>query len=305
MKKTVLNSLLLLCLPTATMGTAWAADIVLTPPAGGGVLINSGTGSPALRVGPTGSVDLPGLPATAASLTSPVCHDAAGALGRCDPASVGMGPTGPAGPAGATGATGATGTAGTAGPAGAAGPTGATGATGPEGQPGVAGPTGATGATGSMPPDQGFSATVAGSDLFSASAPLGGWSAGTPFDASPNFNAITGTFTVPQNGVYRISGAIQFALSNAVNISLGAGVNPAVEMRRNGNAALTLARLPILNVNIALVLTLRAPLASATVPLDAEVRLDAGDTVSLYYNASGFSQNLAFTGSTWAIRLIR
>ena len=148
--------------------SAIAADISLTPPAGGGVVLHSAPNVPALRVQPTGEVQLPGLPGSPATSTSHVCHDASGSLGRCDPASTqgaqgpkgDAGPTGATGPAGATGATGpggatgsagptgATGLAGVTGPAGAAGATGSLGATGPAGATGAPGPTGPAGVTG-------------------------------------------------------------------------------------------------------------------------------------------------------------
>ena len=85
---------------------AGAADMVFTPSTGGGVVIESAPGTPALRVQPAGAVQLPGLPATPATATSAVCHDSNGTLGRCDPAQSGQGPQGPAGPAGTNGAPG-------------------------------------------------------------------------------------------------------------------------------------------------------------------------------------------------------
>ncbi|WP_448677600.1 DUF7151 family protein [Delftia acidovorans] len=132
-------------------GPAGAADISLTPPAGGGVIIYSAPNTPALRVQPTGEVQLPGLPGTPATSTSHVCHDASGSLGRCDPASTqgAQGPRGDAGPTGATGPAGAAGATGSVGATGPAGATGATGATGPAGATGPVGITGAAGAPGS------------------------------------------------------------------------------------------------------------------------------------------------------------
>ena len=181
MQKTTLfrSHLAALLLAAAPVG---AADMSFTPAAGGGVVIHSAPGAPALAVLPTGEVRLPALPATPATATGAVCHDAAGTLTRCDPlATVGpkgdpgaqgpqgdpgpigpqgnTGSTGPAGPAGPRGDTGATGAQGPAGPAGAAGqpgPAGPTGADGAQGPTGPMGPRGDTGATGSQGP-AGFS----------------------------------------------------------------------------------------------------------------------------------------------------
>lgn len=130
---------------------ALAADIVLTPPAGGGFVIKNQAGQERLRVQDTGQVLIPALPSTAASGTHVTCYDSAGQLMPCA-AGVGAGATGATGPAGATGAVGPTGPTGvglpgTTGVAGPTGPTGATGAVGPAGPTG-AGTPGATGATG-------------------------------------------------------------------------------------------------------------------------------------------------------------
>ena len=133
--------------------------MTFTPAAGSGVVIQSASGTPALQVLPTGDVRLPGLPATPATATSAVCHDAAGTLGHCDPqAAVGPqgdkgdpgapGPAGPQGPAGAQGAPGAQGLAGPTGPTGPTGPAGPKGDAGDTGAQGPAGPKGDTGPAG-------------------------------------------------------------------------------------------------------------------------------------------------------------
>lgn len=95
---------------------AAAANVEITPPAGGDVQIN-------------GKVVVPALPSTTGTQTGVVCYDAAGTLVTC-PASYGA--TGPTGATGATGSTGATGVTGAAGPTGATGATGATGPAGPQ-----------------------------------------------------------------------------------------------------------------------------------------------------------------------------
>lgn len=129
------------------LGTAAAQDMVFTPAPNGSVVIETPAAAPALRVQPSGAVQLPGLPAAPSTLTSTVCHDANGVLGRCDPAVVGgqqgaQGPQGPQGPQGVQGPPGAQGLPGQTGPQGPAGQNGAVGATGPagpKGDPGNAG----------------------------------------------------------------------------------------------------------------------------------------------------------------------
>jgi Collagen triple helix repeat (20 copies) len=147
-------------------GVGYAANVVVTPPAGGGFAVTDSSSSLVrLLVQATGDVTIPFLTSiSAVQQAKPVCFSAAnGLLGPCV---LLVGPTGAAGPTGPTGPVGPTGPA-IAGPIGAAGaagamggPAGATGPTGPTGPPGfagvvgalgaagVAGPTGATGPTG-------------------------------------------------------------------------------------------------------------------------------------------------------------
>lgn len=125
---------------------AVAADISLTPPPGGGVVINSSANTPALKIDPSG-VQLPGLPTAPATFPSVVCHDSTGVLGGCDPATT-AGPQGVPGPAGVQGPRGDAGAAGAAGAEGPKGDKGDSGATGPVGPQGPAGPQGAAGAPG-------------------------------------------------------------------------------------------------------------------------------------------------------------
>ena len=75
-----------------------AADVTLTPPSGGSVVIQSAPATPALRIAPGTTVQLPGLP-SAAEYETPVCQDASGTLGRCNATAIGTpGPTGEIGP---------------------------------------------------------------------------------------------------------------------------------------------------------------------------------------------------------------
>ncbi len=120
----------------ALSATAGAADMTLTPPSGGSVVIQSAPATPALRVAPGPTVQLPGLPG-AAEYGTPVCQDAGGTLGRCNATAIGT-----PGPAGAIGPQGSTGPAGATGPQGPAGATGTTGATGLQGPVGPQGPAG-------------------------------------------------------------------------------------------------------------------------------------------------------------------
>lgn len=54
---------------------------------------------------------------------------------------------------------------------------------------------------------------------------------------------------------------------------------------------------PLLDVNVALVLTLRTILGNGTVTLSGQVQLDAGDVVGLFYVANGLTIPLTLGGT--------
>lgn len=119
----------------AAVTPALAADVTITPPSGGGVVIN-------------GPVTMPGVPGSTGQSDVFVCAATTGELGPCSAPTGPTGATGATGVTGPTGATGATGDAGATGATGPAGDPGATGATGPQGLVGPMGPQGPAGAQG-------------------------------------------------------------------------------------------------------------------------------------------------------------
>lgn len=100
------------------LGAAYAvaADIVVQPKAGSGLVVTDASGSQIrLRVNENGEVTIPVL-VNGSQQNQPACVSATGQLGPCAPGAVGsIGPQGPAGPTGATGPAGATGPQGPAG----------------------------------------------------------------------------------------------------------------------------------------------------------------------------------------------
>lgn len=140
---------------------AAAQNVTVTPPSGGGFVVNNSSGTPQFTIDPSGKLFFASLPG-AATQSSPLCFNAvSGQLGPCGALPGGAtGATGATGPAGATGPTGATGVGvtgptgaqgiqGVTGPAGPIGPTGAGGgATGPTGPQGIQGVQGVTGPQG-------------------------------------------------------------------------------------------------------------------------------------------------------------
>lgn len=134
------------------------------------------------------------------------------------------------------------------------------------------------------------------------------WSTASPYFSDPNFNAVTGNYTVPVTGRYAIKATINYATTAVLSITLGAAVNPAFVVQRTSPIATALITglFPVLNVNIALVLTLRAILGSGTVTLAGDVTLNAGDVIGLFYAANGLTLSLnlgsgATNGIVWSI----
>ena len=73
-------AIVLLSLPSATL----AADIVLTPPAGGGVTVtNAAANATRFRIADDGTITLPGLGAAASSVTNLCLEIATGKIGTC------------------------------------------------------------------------------------------------------------------------------------------------------------------------------------------------------------------------------
>ena len=249
--------------------------------------------------GPTGSTGDTGATGTTGTTGATGTTGSTGATGT-------TGVTGTTGSTGATGDTGVTGTTGATGATGTTGATGATGVTGDIGATGATGATGGTGATGANLAEEGFSAFLS---TFStaASAQLTGWTVTLPYFTSASFNPTTGNYTVPASGVYSIEATINYSTTAALSISLGAGVNPAFVARRTSPIVTDLISglFPILNVNVALVLTLRAILGSGTVTLAGEVELTAGDVVGLFYEAEGLTIPLnlgaSAPGIVWSV----
>ncbi|WP_340398407.1 stalk domain-containing protein [Paenibacillus sp. FSL H8-0079] len=200
------------------------------------------------------------------------------------------GDTGATGPVGAQGASGPAGPQGHVGPQGNSGPAGAQGPAGPQGDPGPAG----TSFT-----SEGFSVTgttysINSNTLFS------NWNETSPYYGSPTFNPGTGIFTAPDTGRYTIHATVNYKIDAPINVSIGRDIDPVFTVKKNGNIDLIKGYMPFLDVNIALVLTMRTVLGSATVTLTGDVELQAGDQVGLYYEADGLSIGFS-TDIVWSI----
>ena len=201
----------------------------------------------------------------------------------------GIGPTGPTGPPGPTG------------PEGPQGPTGPTGPEGPQGPPGPTGPPG--------PPfaEVGFSATTTAAGVSSTQI-IDDWTISPPYYGHPNFNEVTGIFTVPETGRYHISATVSYQTTAALSIGLADDVNPAFVVRNlTTNEDLVSGLFPILNTSL-LVLTTRVILGNGTVTLTADVELTADDEIALLYESSGLTLSLNLGGANspivWSVHRI-
>jgi hypothetical protein len=132
-----------------------------------------------------------------------------------------------------------------------------------------------------------------------ASTQLTGWTVTSPYYDSASFNEVTGNYTVPAAGAYAIEATINYSTTAAITVSLGAGINPAFVVRRTSPAVTDLISglFPVLNVNVALVLTLRTILGNGTVTLTGQVELSAGDVIGLFYVANGLTVPLTLGGT--------
>ncbi|WP_235616399.1 hypothetical protein [Lysinibacillus parviboronicapiens] len=130
-----------------------------------------------------------------------------------------------------------------------------------------------------------------------SSTTISNWSVASPYFTTPAFNPTTGVFTVPTTGRYAFEATINYSTVAALSISLGAGINPSFAIRRNATTNLISGLFPVLNVNVALVLTLRAVLGNGTVTLAGEVNLNAGDAIDLFYEANGLTIALNLGGA--------
>ena len=120
----------------------------------------------------------------------------------------------------------------------------------------------------------------------------------TPYYNLTTLDLATGVFTVPTTGKYAFKITINYNTTAAISASLGAGVDPAFVLRKTNAPAIDLVggNVPVLNVNVALVLTLRAILGNGQVNLTGDFQLSAGDAVELIYVADGLAVALNLGG---------
>lgn len=131
---------------------------------------------------------------------------------------------------------------------------------------------------------------------------IGNWT--TPSDVYYNligglFNTTSGVFTVNRTGYYQVKASLSYSTTASITAAIGSGVVPVVELARNVTTpeSLIVGAFPILDVNIALLLTLRAILGSGEVVLTGDIHLNAGDQVFIRYVPDGLTIPINLGGS--------
>jgi len=139
---------------------------------------------------------------------------------------------------------------------------------------------------------------------------LAAWTTTDPYYAGTGFNATTGIYTVPASGKYVIKVNINYSTTAAVTVALGATSEPSFVVQRISPTSTVLLRgnFAVLNVNILLVLSLKAILGAGQIALLGDVNLSAGDQIQVVYNPdsmTGVTLNFGGTvnppGVTWSM----
>jgi len=143
-----------------------------------------------------------------------------------------------------------------------------------------------------------FSARINSTTINNSTSQLTNWTTTDPSYGSVNFNNSSGSFTVPSNGKYSISTIINYSVGGAILSQLGVGVNPGFSIVRTSPVVSTLISgpIPLLNVNIILVLSLRTILAAGQVVISGDVQLLSGDVIGIRYVPDGFNTTLTLGG---------
>ena len=100
---------------------------------------------------------------------------------------------------------------------------------------------------------------------------------------------------------------INYSTTASISASLASSINPAFAVEITSPTVTTLASglFPLLDVNVALVLDLRAVLGNGTITIAGEFELTAGDVIGLFYVSDGLTLSLDIGGSgngtVWSI----
>lgn len=146
---------------------------------------------------------------------------------------------------------------------------------------------------------EGFSAYRA-SLVVSANAMITDWDVSSPNFSGSNFNATTGFYTAPETGAYQTQAVISYT-AGTITTQLGAN-NPFFSIERTSPTTtdLVAGKIPVLDVDIALLINLKTILSDSTVTLAGTLQLTQGDTLGLFYNSNSLSLPLTLQNILWA-----
>jgi hypothetical protein len=152
----------------------------------------------------------------------------------------------------------------------------------------------------SIPPVAGFAASITTAEITDTQI-ITNWN--TPaYSSDPGaFDPLSGTYTVLETGVYKITASVNYVTAEAITHSLGANKYPRFNVRKNGEESIASGLFPLLNVNLTL-LTARVILGAGTINFTDTAQLSAGDQLHLYYDADGslYTLNLG-PGVHWSV----
>jgi hypothetical protein len=180
---------------------------------------------------------------------------------------------------------------------------------GPQGEPGTVGPAGPQGEIGPQgPPGSGLEepllASRDGLELDGSAEPAAfeEWSV-VPGVEGSGFDPETGVFTAPENGAYLVAIGADGGPKAASTISVGGGVGPfELDIVKNGST-LDSRSFPMIDVNVALVLTLRTPLHDGAAQITEALPLETGDQISFRIDPNNIANVSSFDADLFIGRL--
>lgn len=145
---------------------------------------------------------------------------------------------------------------------------------------------------------QGFSAFKTGVSA-NSNYTFVNWNTDSPYYGSPDFSTSSGLYTVPDTGNYSIEATINYS-AGTLNAQTGDDQNPYFSVE-SGSTIILKGFLPILDVSIFTLISLRALLGTGQVTLAGEASLTKGSTLGLNYRPGGLTITINFNSVVWSV----